>query len=165
MNVFAVAGQPCFPYLNRGSSQRTAACGTRTTASGISAASRRGQREWRVLSYRARCRAPDTGHSRQAGRLLPCNSSRACALSTRRALAFSSKSARRRRCRDSPKMFSATAAMSSRSSPTIPSSAISPRSTRRCVASTRRDSAAASLPVSQRSQRRSLVVSRCRLRL
>ena len=56
---------------------------------------------------------------------LPCSSSRGCARCTTPARASSSRSARRRRCRDSPRTCSATTTTCSRSSPTIRSSATS----------------------------------------
>src|ERR1035441_4488268 len=73
---------------------------------------------------------------------LPCNSSKACALCTKLARASSWKSAQRRLCKVSLRMSSAATAMWFHSSPIIPSSATSHRSTRRYAAFTPQDWAA-----------------------
>ena len=144
-NAVPLAGQPRLPHLDCGAGQRAAAAGAGAPASGIAAHPHRRQRERRVLSHRARTSCPRCWTFSRGRSLLPCSSSRACARCTTPARACSWKWARRRRCRDLPRMCSATAAMWSRSSPIIRNSVISRPSTRRCAASMRRDWARARL--------------------
>ena len=106
-DVVCVAGQPRFPYLDRGRSQRAAAASSGAPASAIAAFADRRQYERRVLSdgagrRRRRCWTFSRGRS-----LLQCSSLRACARCTMPALASLSKLDRRKRCRDLPRTCSA----------------------------------------------------------
>ena len=128
-------GQPRLPHLDRGAGERTAAAHARAPRA---AAARRSPSSptspasctrWAPMSC-PRCSTCWPPRWRRR-----CGSSTACARCSPRASASSSRSGRRRRCRASPPMSSAT--MSSRWRRTTPSWAMPPPSTRHSAACTR----------------------------
>ena len=105
-NVVAVAGQPRLPYFDRGSRQRAAAARCWSACTCNRRAADRRQRQRRVLSHGARCRAADAGHAGAAGCFAGAVRQRPAHAVRRGRAGLRRGRARRRRCRDSPKTCS-----------------------------------------------------------